>query len=322
MRSQGMEEENSNQMFEKENLNQLIDVDRPNTDSKRRKEFLLVVTLGCCIQSKAPKPTNLSIQEGGSVQLEIIDGADKSTVADVEEDSDIQCQNLTQNNVFKIDHSYANKTFLLNEDRVLSMNEDDTSFVGNLEIIPTVKSLKSKISDKMLYSKLNNKMTSDPKSNYTCEFCGQSFAISRSLKRHLRSHTGIKLHKCDDCGRQFDKASNFKRHLLTHKGDKLFKCDMCSRAFTRSSDLKRHLFVHAVVKPFPCSMCDKGFAQANSLKRHLMTHSGVKPYYCDLCDKVFNQKSHLQTHLKVHANEQIYKCEEDAKKLSSSLATC
>ncbi|PSN41042.1 hypothetical protein C0J52_17736 [Blattella germanica] len=79
------------------------------------------------------------------------------------------------------------------------------------------------------------------KRKFPCEHCGQTFALSFLLKRHLNQ-----LHK-----------------------KKYYKCETCHRKFSTNNSLISHLFQHPDWKPCVCPKCKKTFQESNALKKHI-----------------------------------------------------
>lgn len=82
---------------------------------------------------------------------------------------------------------------------------------------------------------------------------------------------------CDQCQASFKQPVYLKRHLRTHSGIKPWKCQQCGKAFIRRSELSIHVRSHSGEKPYKCSHCDSSFAQRGHLQVHTRTHTGEKP---------------------------------------------
>ncbi|KAL1268461.1 hypothetical protein QQF64_033824, partial [Cirrhinus molitorella] len=48
------------------------------------------------------------------------------------------------------------------------------------------------------------------RSNFTCQQCGKSCAEKRSLRVHMRVHTGEKPYMCKQCGKRFSQHTSLK----------------------------------------------------------------------------------------------------------------
>ena len=74
-----------------------------------------------------------------------------------------------------------------------------------------------------------------------CSICQKILCNKRSLRRHMRTHTGGKPFECEICRKQFTQSSGLRQHFRIHSGVKAFKCEMCGRCFTQSNGLRQHL---------------------------------------------------------------------------------
>lgn len=72
------------------------------------------------------------------------------------------------------------------------------------------------------------------------------FITSGHLKRHQRTHNGIKPYKCRYCQRAYTQNNDLIKHLRTHLGNNVYRCDIgdCPEAFAKSGELKTHKMLH------------------------------------------------------------------------------
>lgn len=76
-----------------------------------------------------------------------------------------------------------------------------------------------------------------------CHICEKSLGDRRTLKLHLRLHTGKHLKKCKTCGRGFAKKSHLDRHMMSHI-KKEYKCEYCPEKFDNMQDRRAHVADH------------------------------------------------------------------------------
>ncbi|KAL4217628.1 hypothetical protein ACF0H5_022370 [Mactra antiquata] len=139
------------------------------------------------------------------------------------------------------------------------------------------------------------------KQRHNCEHCEKVFTDNSVLKRHLKSHTGIKEYMCDLCGKFFLLKHHLVIHIADHISDRPYVCQVCSMAFKRWPYLRKHRFAHTRNRSrnYQCTNCDKAFYYLNHLNSHLLTHeTNPNRYTCDICKCSFSRRFVLDRHMR------------------------
>eukprot|EP00808_Paulinella_micropora_P020718 g73091.t1 len=50
---------------------------------------------------------------------------------------------------------------------------------------------------------------------FQCQLCPRSYSSAANLKRHMRTHVGIKPHRCTKCSKSFFQISDLRRHMIS-----------------------------------------------------------------------------------------------------------
>ncbi|KAJ8001416.1 hypothetical protein DPEC_G00169280 [Dallia pectoralis] len=99
--------------------------------------------------------------------------------------------------------------------------------------------------------------------SHVCHHCGKSLGSQKSLKSHLRVHTGEKPHNCSQCGETFRLQRSLRKHQKLHSGEvRVTKkanvqqpCPHCKATLTSKKELKEHLRIYHTEKTQLCSEC-------------------------------------------------------------------
>ncbi|GMR53177.1 hypothetical protein PMAYCL1PPCAC_23372 [Pristionchus mayeri] len=113
-----------------------------------------------------------------------------------------------------------------------------------------------------------------------CQICGLLLKHPSKIQAHMRSHSGVKLHKCQYCGLSVATNYALRMHVM--------------RKHTEGD------------RPIPCQWeCGKKFVSVSAKNEHeKIVHGGYKRYVCKVggCYRLFARRSHYLNHkLKDHA---------------------
>ena len=121
---------------------------------------------------------------------------------------------------------------------------------------------------------------------FKCTKCSSSFAQKRTLLRHMRIHSGIKL-KCKhcefDCFRPAGLAEHVKRK---HRSEQPYQCELCSNKYTVFTDFTRHKKQHDYDGfQLICRTCGASSKNTRCLRGH------QKKYGCKIEDGHLKRKT-------------------------------
>lgn len=86
---------------------------------------------------------------------------------------------------------------------------------------------------------------------HVCQWCRQSFRFKESLRSHiLNVHSLVSeietKFECDRCSKQFATGYKLRRHYRSHTGLRPYQCPTCQKFFSQTGNLKAHLKKHKV----------------------------------------------------------------------------
>ena len=147
-----------------------------------------------------------------------------------------------------------------------------------------------------------------------CQICGEKFALSEALDRHVESQHKDTLctYTCKPCCLSFHSHVDYSRHMSRHDSSSSnLKCSHCLKSFKSVKQLRLH-YVAAHACCHFCEYCRAGFPDAMSLQLHEQLHT-LDPekltFRCDICSKAFYTQSQCSAHKRTHKDEKAHACE-------------
>ena len=146
---------------------------------------------------------------------------------------------------------------------------------------------------------------------YVCEICpNKKYKLAITLKNHIKQkHTNVRDFTCQICGQGFALKVYLKSHMMYHMQNRPLKCPYCPKTFVVSAALDVHVNSHVGKRPFACDKCPWRFKCRNGLENHQLVHSKDRPWLCDVCSMTFKSKGCLQSHRKTqHTKTKRFAC--------------
>ena len=114
-----------------------------------------------------------------------------------------------------------------------------------------------------------------------CALCHQTFKSTRSLRRHMKTHTGETGYSCQ-CGKVLASRVMLDLHQKSCGWDKSHWCKACNLGYTTKQALVHHLKAKHGPAPtkeeLTCATCGKEFKLVKTMWEHMASHKG--PFYC------------------------------------------
>jgi rubrerythrin len=93
---------------------------------------------------------------------------------------------------------------------------------------------------------VTSEMNQNPKKQYTCHLCFQSYAGRSGLWQHLQKHSG-RQYVCKVCNKHFTRGNILKQHERSHSKDSSNNtCPICKKTFLNEMQRKRHEIGHFI----------------------------------------------------------------------------
>jgi len=216
-----------------------------------------------------------------------------------------------------------------------NVDECDSKFYTRNKLVRHVRDVHGNISlpcthencNKVFSSQdqLTSHMKRHDKPGIPCSHCDKMFHCKSDLKSHVlfKHHEGPLPYKCDICGDDFACSGNLNRHMLVHNGKREHQCEECGKTYARSDDLKRHQLYEEDIRKFECpkDYCNERFHTKCHLKRHENVHRNLditkKPQEKRLLKKL--QEWGFNVALESHIKEKNGDCLDDTHRYFSRL---
>ncbi|KAJ9601455.1 hypothetical protein L9F63_000372 [Diploptera punctata] len=196
-----------------------------------------------------------------------------------------------------------------------------------------------------------------PGRGYCCTVCKKWVRTRSVLKRHMTSHTKLKLFSCFICNISMGYASSLHKHMRISHDIEISYRDIHAMANVPALEEQEELCRQEPVFKAPeknkpqkeaeqsmlsdnpqmdmeeddedddissnfrctCNMCFKTFSNKRLLENHMkIIHMGGKAYKCNTCSKLFAYKHLLIKHAKMHSGgEQVFSCKVCSRKFPS-----
>ena len=183
------------------------------------------------------------------------------------------------------------------------------------------------------------KLNATKTERYQCNVCGEHFAHTKSLARHVQKRHWMCLEtpvfKCSVCSFQTAILPKLKKHIRDHSknptpGGIQFQCEACFRLFALANTARKHVrefhcdndtYMYKLVskvedgkkdmkKFYHCRICPSSMADPEKLHKHVCKwHPGYKNadvYKCGKCGQVASDSASLKAHVQSHTA--LYRC--------------
>lgn len=128
---------------------------------------------------------------------------------------------------------------------------------------------------------------------WSCRKCHESFATSRQLREHRKTH------------RKEENDAQYEYKYDDHKN--VFLCYTCDVEVSTQEEIEEHILVHA--EKFVCQICDQTFLKPYEFACHMYNHDQSKGFRCPFCNHETNRRTAISIHINTyHLRKFIYTC--------------
>ena len=92
---------------------------------------------------------------------------------------------------------------------------------------------------------VGNKIVPKQKMMFRCVVCGNKFARSTQLRRHMYIHSAAMPYYCSVCRKRFSTSDRMLAHFSNHRNNALHYCCVCGKAYNDLEDFSIHCRSHS-----------------------------------------------------------------------------
>ena len=92
---------------------------------------------------------------------------------------------------------------------------------------------------------VGNKIVPKQKMMFRCVVCGNKFARSTQLRRHMYIHSAAMPYYCSVCRKRFSTSDRMLAHFYNHRNNTLHYCCVCGKAYNDLEDFSIHCRSHS-----------------------------------------------------------------------------
>ena len=132
------------------------------------------------------------------------------------------------------------------------------------------------------------------KSCWRCDICGHEAKDSRSIQRHVETHSNKHKFGCPRCSYTFKNAISLYNHMsITHHFNHI---NDSNKEKGRKLDEPEELLTRKIDEWY-CKICGYRSDRKRKVLVHIKTHSKAHSHRCHICSFTFKNQNYLQKHM-------------------------